>query len=60
MMNAEKDDKIKRLEHVDFIMNIVSLSIYLICLIALLILSRGQIDNSARIICILYPLGIIA
>ena len=59
-MNAEKDDKIKRLEHVDFIMNIVSLSIYLICLIALLILSRGQIDNSARIICILYPLGIIA
>jgi hypothetical protein len=60
MVDPDKEDRIKSLENVDFILNVSSLSIYIICLIALLILSKGNIDNSARIICVLYPVGIIA
>ena len=45
---------------VDLYMNLAALSIYIILLATLLIKRKGQIDNSAKIICIGYPFGIIA
>ena len=48
------------MENVDLYMNVFALIIYVMCLTVLMISRKGRIDNSAKIICILYPLGIIA
>jgi hypothetical protein len=41
-------------------MNLVALIIYIILLALLMIVRKGRIDPSAKIICIGYPLGVIA
>jgi Ca2+/Na+ antiporter len=48
------------MENVDFYMNLAALIIYIIFLIILMIKRKGRIDHSAKIICIGYPLGIVA
>ena len=41
-------------------MNLLALLVYITLLIILLIARKGRIDTSAKIICIGYPLGVIA
>lgn len=53
-------DVINFLQDLDFYINLVALFIYIILLIILMIARRGKIDISAKIICIGYPLGVIA
>ncbi len=48
------------MEKVDFYMNLGALLIYVIFLVALMVVKKGRIDKSAKIICIGYPMGIIA
>ncbi len=48
------------MENVDFYMNLAALIIYVIFLAVLMIVKKGRIDKSAKIICIGYPMGIIA
>jgi hypothetical protein len=48
------------MEYVDFYMNLGAIIIYIVLLITLMIAKRGRIDNSAKIILIGYPFGIVA
>ncbi len=48
------------MKEVDVYINSAALLIYVICLAILMIIRKGRIDNSAKIICIVYPLGITA
>lgn len=48
------------MENVDFYMNLAALIIYVVFLVILMVMRKGKIDHSAKIICIGYPLGIIA
>lgn len=45
---------------VDIYMNSGALAIYMVLLVILLIVRKGRIDNSAKIICIGYPIGVMA
>ena len=48
------------MKSVDLYMNSAASTIYVIFLVTLLIIRKGRIDNSAKIICIGYPFGIAA
>ena len=54
------DSLIDTMEEVDFYMNLAALLVYITFFVALMIVKKGRIDSSAKIICIGYPLGIIA
>ena len=54
------NDAVSYLQDVDFYMNLVALIIYTLLLAILMIVRKGRIDISAKIICIGYPLGVIA
>ena len=41
-------------------MNLATLIIYIVLLAALITVRKGRIDNSAKIICIGYPVGVMA
>ena len=59
-MDSHFNDAISYLKDVDFYINLVALVIYTLLLAILMIVRKGRIDNSAKIICIGYPLGVIA
>lgn len=48
------------MKNVDIYINASALAVYIVLLLALLIVRKGRIDNSAKIICLGYPLGVIA
>ncbi len=54
------DSLIDTMDNADFYMNLAALLVYVTFFVALMIVKKGRIDNSAKIICIGYPLGIIA
>ncbi len=54
------DDDIYIMKQVDIYMSSGALVIYMVLLVILLIVRKGRIDNSAKIICIGYPVGVIA
>ena len=48
------------MKQADFYMNLAAVIIYIVLLTILMIVRKGRIDNSAKIICIGYPLGVMA
>jgi|LauGreDrversion4_2_1035121.scaffolds.fasta_scaffold866568_1 hypothetical protein len=54
------EEVINVMKLVDLYMNSAASTIYVIFLVTLLIIRKGRIDNSAKIICIGYPFGIAA
>ena len=58
--DSNYNDAMSYLKDVDFYMNLGALIIYTLLLAILMIARKGRIDNSAKIICIGYPLGVIA